>query len=232
MKSDPSHFAGLAPVLAGPALGVLAAAPVTPSLVEVSVVLLEDEESLLAGATASMPSITDDVLAYLAESERESAADEPLQDEPLQDEPLQDEPLQDEPPREVDTLLVGVEELLGLGDVTSALALLHKAERCAPEDGRLAVARVRCEQVQRTQWEKRLGDTRQVPLLKLRMAELMKLSLDARMGFLLSRIDGRTSYEALFAVSGMSRRDTLGILVQLLDQDVILTRGASGTRVP
>ncbi|WP_434380672.1 hypothetical protein [Melittangium boletus] len=224
MKSDPSHFVGLAPVLAGPALGVLAAAPVTPSpsLVEVSVVLLEDEESLLAGATASMPSITDDVLAYLAESERESAADAPLHGEPLHG----------EPPREVDTLLVGVEELLGLGDVTSALALLHKAERCAPEDGRLAVARVRCEEVQRVQWEKRLGDTRQVPLLKLRMAELMKLSLDARMGFLLSRIDGRTSYEALFAVSGMSRRDTLGILVQLLDQDVILTRGASGTRVP
>ena len=215
MKSDPSHSAGLAPVLAVPSLGVLAAAPVTPSLVEVSVVLLEDEESLLAGATASMPSITDDVLAYLAESERESTADAPLQDAP---------------PREVDTLLVGVEELLGLGDVTSALALLHKAERCAPEDERLVVARVRCEEVQRAQWEKRLGDTRQVPLLKLRMAELMKLSLDARMGFLLSRIDGRTSYEALFAVSGMSRRDTLGILVQLLDQDVILTRGASGTR--
>ena len=53
------------------------------------------------------------------------------------------------------------------------------------------------------------------------MADLMKLSLDARTGFLLSRIDGRLSFEALFAVSGMSRMDTTRVLVQLLDQDII-----------
>ncbi|ATB26731.1 hypothetical protein [Melittangium boletus] len=217
MQSDSSQSSVPPQVLAASALGVMAEAPATPSQVEVSVVLLEDEEMLLAGETASMPSITADVLAFLAESE--VAARAPAEEElPL------------EGSREVSTLLVGVEELLALGDVTSALELLRKAEECDPADERLAAARGRCENAQRAALEARLGDTRQVPLLKLRMAELMKLSLDARMGFLLSRIDGLLSYEALFSVSGMSRLETMRVLVQLLDQDVILTRGANGTR--
>jgi len=52
----------------------------------------------------------------------------------------------------------------------------------------------------------------------------MRLSLDARAGFLLSRIDGRLSCEALFTVSGMSRPDTMRVLAQLVDQDVITLR--------
>jgi hypothetical protein len=52
----------------------------------------------------------------------------------------------------------------------------------------------------------------------------MKLSLDPRAGFLLSRIDGSLSFEALFSVSGMSRLDTLRVLAQLLDQDIIAIR--------
>ena len=217
MQSDSSYSSVAPQVLAASALGVMADAPATPSQVEVSVVLLEDEEMLLAGETGSMPSITADVLAFLAESEE--AACSPAGEE-----------FAPGSSREVSTLLVGVEELLGLGDVASALELLRKAEECDPEDERLEAARERCASAQRALLEARLGDTRQVPLLKLRMAELMKLSLDARMGFLLSRIDGLLSYEALFSVSGMSRLETMRVLVQLLDQDIILTRGANGTR--
>ncbi|HEX8537789.1 MAG TPA: hypothetical protein VF664_10030, partial [Cystobacter sp.] len=158
--------------------------------------------------TASLPSITADVLAFLAEGD--AALGEELQPEP--------------PARKaqgVNTLLVGVEELLLLGDVSSAMELLGKAEQMDPLEPRLEEARVRCEQAQRTALEQRLGDVKQVPRLKLRMAELMKLSLDARMGFLLSRIDGHLSYEALFSVSGMSRMETMRMLAQLLDRDII-----------
>ena len=122
------------------------------------------------------------------------------------------------------TLLVGVEEMLALGDTTSALALLGKAEQTSPGDARLAAARARCEREQQVALETRLGSLKQVPMLKLRMAELMKLSLDARTGFLLSRIDGHLSYEALFSVSGMSRLDTLRVLVRLCDQDILAVR--------
>lgn len=122
------------------------------------------------------------------------------------------------------TLLIGVEEMLTLGDTSSALALLDKAEGVAPGDPRLAEARERCVREQQGALEARLGNLKQVPLLKLRMAELMKLSLDARTGFLLSRIDGQLSYEALFSVSGMSRLDTLRTLVRLWDQDILTVR--------
>ncbi|HYO54218.1 hypothetical protein [Archangium sp.] len=128
------------------------------------------------------------------------------------------------PLQELPTLLQGVEELLVLGDVSSAMELLRKAEQMAPGDARLAAARERCAREQQAALEAKLGDLKRVPTLKLRMAELMKLSLDPRTGFLLSRIDGRLSYEALFSVSGMSRLDTLRVLARLLDQDIIVVR--------
>jgi hypothetical protein len=128
------------------------------------------------------------------------------------------------PLQELPTLLQGVEELLALGDVSSAMELLRKAEQVAPGDARLAAARERCAREQQAALEAQLGDLKRVPMLKLRMADLMKLSLDARTGFLLSRIDGRLSFEALFSVSGMSRLDTLRVLARLLDQDIIAVR--------
>ncbi len=60
--------------------------------------------------------------------------------------------------------------------------------------------------------------------MRLSPKELMQLKLDPRAGFVLSRLDGRMSCEALFSVSGMSRLDTLRVLAQLLDQDVITLR--------
>lgn len=183
---------------------------VAPPELEVSVVLLEeaDEGGAYAEATVSMPSITADVLDALdrEDTERSFSALPPVTGER---------------PQGVDTLLVGVEELLALGDPASALELLHKAERHSPDDARLVEARVRCQYAHVPWLEARLGPVGQVPRLKLRMVELMKLSLDARMGFLLSRIDGHSSYEALFSVSGMSRLETLRALVQLLEQDII-----------
>ncbi|MFY0523855.1 hypothetical protein ACN28I_12015 [Archangium gephyra] len=128
------------------------------------------------------------------------------------------------PRQGVRTLLVGVEDLLALGDVSSAMDLLGKAEQMAPGDARLASARERCVRGLQASLEAKLGDLKRVPTLKLRMAELMKLSLDPRAGFLLSRIDGSLSFEALFSVSGMSRLDTLRVLAQLLDQDIIAIR--------
>ncbi|OJT19917.1 hypothetical protein BO221_32445 [Archangium sp. Cb G35] len=128
------------------------------------------------------------------------------------------------PRQELPTLLQGVEDLLALGDVTSAMELLRKAEQLAPGDARLASARERCVRQFQVSLEAKLGDLKRVPTLKLRMAELMKLSLDPRAGFLLSRIDGSLSFEALFSVSGMSRLDTLRVLARLLDQDIIAIR--------
>jgi hypothetical protein len=128
------------------------------------------------------------------------------------------------PPRGVTVLLQGVEELLALGDGPSATELLRQAEEFAPEDPRLRAARERFAREQQAAIEAKLGDLKRVPVVRLSPRELMRLSLDARAGFVLSRIDGRLSCEALFSVSGMSRQDTMRILAQLLDQDVITLR--------
>jgi len=184
--------------------------------VEVSVIVL-DEKMEVAPTRAAVPGsrITADVLAFLSENESEA---------PRPAAPVSVPTPRVEPSREVATLLQGVEELLALGDPSSAMELLRKAEQLAPGDPRLMVARERCAREQQAALEAKLGDLKRVPLLKLRMADLMRLSLDPRAGFLLSRIDGRLSYEALFSVSGMSRLDTLRFLVQLLDQGIITVR--------
>lgn len=171
---------------------------VTPPGLEVSMVLLEERR------------ITDDVLAFLSGSE--PAAPQPPAFQP---------PPPVQPPPGVTLLLQGVDELLALGDAPSATELLRRAEEFSPEDSRLAAARERFARKQQAELEEKLGDLKRVPRVRLSPRALMRLRLDAREGFVLSRIDGRLSCEALFSVSGMSRLETMRVLAQLLDQDVI-----------
>jgi hypothetical protein len=129
------------------------------------------------------------------------------------------------PVKQVTLLLQGVEELLSLGDTTSAMELLGKAEaQAAPGEPRVAAARERSQRARQAALEAKLGDLKRVPTVRLSPKELMQLKLDARAGFVLSRLDGRMSCEAVFSVSGMSRLDTMHVLAQLLDQDVITLR--------
>ncbi|WP_257456422.1 hypothetical protein [Archangium lipolyticum] len=208
--------------------------PVVPQpALEVSVILLDEEMEVAPSAAAAQQGshITADVLAFLSET--------PLEEAPVVEAPRRVEaprpatparaitpaPVPQMAPRtDVVTLLQGVEELLSLGDPSSAMALVLKAEALAPGDARLVIARERCARAQQAALEAKLGDLKRVPVLKLSMAELMRLHLDPRAGFLLSRIDGRLNYEALFSVSGMSRLDTLRVLAHLLDQDIITVR--------
>ena len=180
---------------------------VTPPGLEVSLILLDEGMGAPSSREAGKEGrhITADVLAYLAE-------------------PVPQPPPPVPPRRGVTVLLQGVDELLALGDAPSATELLRKAEEFAPEDPRPKAARERVAREEQAAVEAKLGDLKRVPTVKLSPKELMRLSLDARAGFLLSRIDGRLSCEALFSVSGMSRPDTMRVLAQLLDQDVITLR--------
>lgn len=186
---------------------------VTPPGLEVSLILLDEGTAAPASPEVGKDGrhITADVLAYLAEPEPQPPAPQPP-------------PPPVAPRRGVTVLLQGVDELLALGDASSATELLRKAEEFAPEDPRPKAARERVAREEQAAVEAKLGDLKRVPTVKLSPKELMRLSLDARAGFLLSRIDGRLSCEALFSVSGMSRQDTMRVLAQLLDQDVITLR--------
>ena len=69
--------------------------------------------------------------------------------------------------------------------------------------------------------ESKLGDLDRVPRLLIASEELIWLNLNHRAGFVLSQIDGAVTFDDLIALSGMSRLDTLKIIVELIHNKVI-----------
>ena len=70
-----------------------------------------------------------------------------------------------------------------------------------------------------------LGSLRAVPMLAISMTALRGRTLDHRAGFLLSRVDGQFSIEALLDVGGMPRIDALRILADLVDRGILRLKG-------
>ena len=122
---------------------------------------------------------------------------------------------------EVETLLRGAEDLLGLDDHSGAMDLLLKARELAPGEPQVQALIERSEHTLMAMLESKLGDLGRLPKVRLQDDEIIWLNLDHRAGFVLAQIDGTVSYEDLFALSGMSRLDTARILAQLLEEGVI-----------
>lgn len=79
------------------------------------------------------------------------------------------------------------------------------------------------EQDQEKQYLTRLGgNPHRVPRLAVDAHKLTGLSLDHRMGFLMSCIDGSSSIDDILLVSGMSRLETLKLICDLAEQRVIV----------
>lgn len=58
------------------------------------------------------------------------------------------------------------------------------------------------------------------------------LDVDAREGFVISRIDGRSSVEHIISISGLGREDTIKILAALMDKGIICMHNAAGNKPP
>jgi hypothetical protein len=125
------------------------------------------------------------------------------------------------PPK--DPLLAGAEELHGLGDYEGALELIRKAEATitGPPPAGLVELKHGCQGMLLKMSEARIGPLTLVPKLMIKSGDLVWLNLDHRAGFVLSQVDGRVSFEEIFALSGMDRLDTARILAQLLRDQVI-----------
>jgi hypothetical protein len=74
----------------------------------------------------------------------------------------------------------------------------------------------------------RLGSMSHVPIVVMTSAEIDRLEIDHRAGFLLSLIDGASSLEAILDVSGMPRLDALRILRELVQRGAIRLGRLSG----
>lgn len=69
--------------------------------------------------------------------------------------------------------------------------------------------------------EKQLGALSHTPSLSISMAELPKMNLDHRFGYLLSQVDGMSSFEDIIELSSMSRLETLQVLTDMLKRGII-----------
>ena len=122
---------------------------------------------------------------------------------------------------DADNLLQAAEDFIDLEDPEAAMELIGKAEQIAPDHPDLRLIRERGEAAVQGLYEFRLGSLDNVPKVSLGAEEIVALNLDHRAGFVLSQIDGVSSFEDLFSLSGMSRLDTARILAELLEQKVI-----------
>src|SRR5262249_13303145 len=113
------------------------------------------------------------------------------------------------------------EDFIELDDPEAAMELIAKAEKIAPDHPDLRLIRERAEVALQGVYEGRLGSLDAIPKVSIGPEEIVALNLDHRAGFVLSQIDGVSSFEDLFSLSGMSRLDTARILGQLLDMKVI-----------
>ena len=77
-------------------------------------------------------------------------------------------------------------------------------------------------ELERLQLE-RIGSLQGTPTLSVRADELSTLALDHRAGFLISQIDGVMTFEDILDLSAMPRLETMVVLVDLLEREIIRT---------
>jgi hypothetical protein len=66
-----------------------------------------------------------------------------------------------------------------------------------------------------------LGGLNQVPRREVSMAKVSSLDLDHRAGFVLSLVDGEVTFADILDLSSMSREETLDVLIDMYEADVI-----------
>ena len=100
--------------------------------------------------------------------------------------------------------------LIGLGGGVFSVATLTAAMTMRADTGRgLALV---------------LGGLDRVPVVRTAKDALASLEIDHRAGFLLSHVDGASSFETILDVSGMPELDALRILTELLRRGVLDVR--------
>ncbi len=139
----------------------------------------------------------------------------------IEEEPPPEAPLPDAHAKELESLLGGAKDLIELDDHSGALELLLKAQELSPGHPDVKRLKARSEGTLQRMYESKLGDLGRTPRVQLKDDEIIWLNLDHRAGFVLAQIDGLSTFEDIFSVSGMSRLDTARILAQLLDEQVI-----------
>jgi len=69
--------------------------------------------------------------------------------------------------------------------------------------------------------ESKVGDVKRKPMVLLAPDQLVWQDLDHRAGFILSQVDGASSFEDIIIISSMDRLEAMRILAHLIQDGVI-----------
>jgi len=67
----------------------------------------------------------------------------------------------------------------------------------------------------------KVGEVSRTPRVRMAEDEIIWLNLDHRAGFLLSLIDGHTTFEDILLICGLPQLEALRLLAQLIQEKVI-----------
>ena len=128
------------------------------------------------------------------------------------------------PTEELERSRIELAEKYAAADYVAALALAETIQAKGPHELAAAAFARDCRKMIEADCERRIGAFSRVPVLAISMHELRKRDLDHRAGFLLSLVDGVSSFEALVDVSAMPRVEALRLLAKLVDDGILRVR--------
>jgi hypothetical protein len=114
-----------------------------------------------------------------------------------------------------------VRDRFDVGDFSGALILAEGILDHDPESVDALLYAEHCRDVLKNMYISRLGGVGRVPQVAITDEQLRWLNLDHRAGFLLSLVDGHSTFEEVLDVSGMPPVEALRLLMELLQQNVI-----------
>jgi hypothetical protein len=121
----------------------------------------------------------------------------------------------------VEALLEDAQEALRSQDLESALDLFQVAARLEPDRFEIEgyVDLIRSQLLK--SYRERIGDPGAVPKLLVAAGEVKSFHLAADAGFILSLVDGSTSFEELVSLSGMAAFEAFRNLSALLEAGIL-----------
>jgi hypothetical protein len=125
------------------------------------------------------------------------------------------------PPPSIGITMRGVRDRFDVGDFSGALIMAEGILEHDPESVDALLYAEHCRDVLKQMYISRLGGVGRVPQVAVSDEQLRWLSIDHRAGFLLSLVDGHSSFEEVLDMSGMPPIDALRLLLELLQQNVI-----------
>lgn len=114
-----------------------------------------------------------------------------------------------------------MKDRFAMGDFSGALELAEQTLALEPHHGETLALAQKCREVLLDMYMSRLQNLASPPRVVMKPDELRWLSLDHRAGFLLSMVDGHSTFDEVLDVSGMPRLDAMRILCELLEKNVI-----------